>query len=183
VSNALRRWTGKERTWKFAVECWINTMLAADNSLEGPRPVTSIMPMVWCVVTTAIIASGFAVTLGGGPVAAGFAVQQGGDFKQALALYAVFAASLGVAFMFVPKATNWRIHKGLAWSTFMLAATGGVMMLVVPQILLNLARGYDMSAALVWSAAWMEAGERISMAGGLVALAAFFGAWLRRGAT
>jgi hypothetical protein len=152
-------------------------MRAAHNSFERARPVTPIMPMAWCVVTTGIIASGYAVTLGGGPVAAGFAIRQGGDFMQGLALYAAFAASLGVAFMFVPKATKWRIHAGLAWSTFMLAAAGGIMMLVVPQILLNLARGYDMSAALAWSAAWMEAGERISMAGGLVALATFFGAW------
>jgi hypothetical protein len=155
-------------------------MPSQNDRLERPEPAGWIMPVAWCVVTAAIVASGLAVPLEGGPTAAGFPVGEGGDFMQRLALYSVFAAGLAAAFMFAPKVTRWRFRKGMAWSTFMLVAIGGVMMLVVPQLLLDLAQGYDASLALAWSSVWMDAGARISIAGGLVALATFLDAWMHR---
>jgi hypothetical protein len=146
-----------------------------------------MMPVAWCAVTSAIIASGLTVPLEGGPQA-GFgymfvAAGHGDAFMQGLALYSAFAAGLGIAFMFVPKLTSWRIRNGLAWSTFMLMAVGGTMMLVAPQALLALARSSDSgdtSLALAWSVAWIDAGTRLSLAGGLVGLATFVDARLHR---
>ncbi len=145
------------------------------------------MPVAWCAVTTVIIAAGLTVPLEAGPQALGFDylfVAGGYDtaFAQGLAVYAAAAAMLGAAFMFIPKATNWRFRKGMAWATFMLMVVGGVMMLIVPQLLRWLAAGSEgpITVAAAWSVTWMEAGARIAIAGGLVALATFFDAWLHR---
>jgi hypothetical protein len=149
-----------------------------------------VLPVAWCAVTAVIIASGLNVPLAGGPQQAGFGYVFvvggfGGDFMRGLALYGLAAAALGVAFMFVPRATGWRISKGLAWSTLMLMAIGGVLMLVVPQLLVRLAEGSSEAAsslAQAWSVTWMEAGSRISIVGALMGLATFGEAfWSSRG--
>jgi hypothetical protein len=146
------------------------------------------MPVAWCAVTALIIASGLAVPMAGGPGEAGFgyvfeAVGYGQDLMRGLALYSAAAAVLGVAFMFTPKVSGWRFNKGLAWSTFMLMAIGGALMLVAPQALLAMAAGNGeraTSLTQVWSIVWIDAGARISIAGVLVAIATFVDAWLRR---
>jgi len=146
-----------------------------------------MLPVAWCAVTTVIIAAGLTVPFEAGPQASGFDylfVAGGYDtvFTQSLAVYAVTAAALGAAFMFIPKATAWRFRKGLAWSTFMLMVVGGIMMLIVPQLIRWLVAGSEgpVTIAAAWSVAWMEAGARIAVAGGLVALATFLDAWLHR---
>jgi hypothetical protein len=146
-----------------------------------------VLPVAWCGVTAAIIASGLNVPLAGGPGQAGFGyvfivAGYGGDFMQGLALYALAAASLGATFMLVPKMTRWRISKGLAWSTLILMAVGGVLMLIVPQVLVRLAEGKEAASGLAqaWSVSWMEAGSRISIVGVLMGLATFVEAWLSR---
>jgi len=151
-------------------------------------PKTWMMPVAWCAATTSIIASGLAVPMAGGPGAAGFGyvfevVGYGADFRLGLTLYALAAAALGAAFMFAPKITNWRFSSGLAWTTLLFVAIGGLLMLVVPQVLLALAEpdgARATSLAQAWSIAWLEAGSRISVAGVLVAVATFIDAYLRR---
>jgi hypothetical protein len=163
-------------------------MLSQSNRQERSEPAGWIMPLAWCAVTTVIIAAGLTAPLEAGPPAAGFdyLFTAGGYdsvFVQSLGTYSVAAAVLGVAFMFVPKMTSWRFRKGPAWATFMLVVTGGVMMLVIPQFLRWLVSDHEgpVTSAAAWSVVWMDAGARISIAGGLVALATFFDAWLRRG--
>lgn len=162
-------------------------MSSGNDSLARAEPAGWIMPVAWCAVTTVIIAAGLTVPFEAGPQASGFDylfVAGGYDraFVELLAVYAGAAAALGVAFMFTPKATNWRFRKGMAWATFMLMVVGGVMMLIVPQLLRWLVAGTEgpVTATAAWSVAWMDAGARISIAGGLVALATFFDAWLHR---
>lgn len=162
-------------------------MLSGKDTLKRTEPPAWIMPVAWCAVTTAIIAGGLTVPFEAGPGASGFDyvfAASGYDraFAEALAIYAVTAAALGVAFMFIPKATTWRFRKGMAWATFMLMVLGGIMMLMVPQLLRWMATDGERPAlvAAAWSVAWMDAGARISIAGGLVALATFFDAWWRR---
>jgi hypothetical protein len=146
-----------------------------------------LLPLAWCAVTTVIIAAGLTVPFEAGPQASGFDylfVAGGYDraFAQSLAIYGAAAAGLGALFMFVPKATNWRFRKGMAWATFVLMVVGGVMMLIVPQLLRWLVADSEgpVTVAAVWSVTWMDAGARISIAGGLVALATFFDAWVHR---
>jgi hypothetical protein len=156
--------------------------------MDSTGPKIWLMPIAWCAVTTLIIASGLAVPMAGGPGAAGFgyvfeAVGYGQDFMSGLALYSAAAAGLGVAFMFTPKVSGWRFSRGLAWSTFLLMAIGGALMLVAPRALLALAAGSGeraTSLAQVWSIVWIDAGTRISIAGVLVAIATFVDAYLRR---
>jgi hypothetical protein len=152
-------------------------------------PTRWVLPLAWCAVTTVIIASGLNVPLAGGPQQAGFGYVFvvggfGGEFMRGLALYGLAAAALGAAFMFLPKATGWRISKGLAWSTLMLMAIGGALMLVVPQVLVGLAGDASEAASALaqsWSVTWMEAGSRISLVGVLMGLATFAeAAWSNR---
>lgn len=151
-------------------------------------PTRWVLPLAWCAITTVIIASGLNVPLAGGPSEAGFGYVfvvsgYGGDFMRGLALYGLSAAALGAAFMFVPKVTHWRISKGLAWSTLVLMAVGGALMLVVPQLLVGMTEGSSEAAsslAKAWSVTWMEAGSRISAVGVLMGLATFAEAWLNR---
>jgi hypothetical protein len=151
------------------------------------RPMKWILPAAWCGVTATITASGLNLPLAGGPHAAGFGYVfvvsgYGSDFMQGLALYAVAAAGLGAAFMFVPKLTRWRISKGLAWSTLMLMAMGGALMLIAPQVLVRLGEGSEAASSLAqaWAVTWMEAGSRISIAGVLMGLATFAEAYFSR---
>lgn len=144
------------------------------------------MPIIWCAATAAIIASGLAVPFNGGTGASfGYVFEVAGHglaFRQGLALYGVAAAGLGAAFMFVPKTTRWPLSKGLAWATFMLMVIGGLTMLVVPQVLVAIAAGGGDRAeglASLWAASWVEAGSKLSFAGGIVGAATFFDAWLR----
>jgi hypothetical protein len=146
-----------------------------------------VLPLAWCGVTAVIIASGLNVPLAGGPSETGFGYVfvvsgYGGDFMRGLALYALAAAGLGAAFMFVPRLTAWRISKGLAWSTLMLMAVGGALMLVAPQVLVRLAEGNEAASGLAkaWSVTWMETGSRISIVGVLMGLATFGEAWFSR---
>ena len=162
-------------------------MLSGNDSLMRTEPAGWIMPVAWCAVTTMIVAAGLTVPFEAGPRASGFDylfVAGGYDtaFTQALAVYAIAAAALGGAFMFIPKATTWRFRKGMAWATFMLMVIGGVMMLIVPQLIRWLVSGSEgpVTVAAAWSVAWMDAGARISVAGGLVALATLLDAWLHR---
>ena len=162
-------------------------MRHGDGSFGKAGPGNWVLPLAWCAVTTVIIAAGLTAPFEAGPKASGFdyLFTAGGydtAFVQSLAIYAVAAAALGGAFMFIPKATNWRFRKGLAWATFMLMVIGGIMMLVVPQLLRLLVAGSEgpVTSAAAWSVAWMDAGARISIAGGLVALATFLDAWLHR---
>ncbi|HEY7799999.1 MAG TPA: hypothetical protein VIA80_14615 [Hyphomonadaceae bacterium] len=162
-------------------------MLSGNDSLKRTEPAGWIMPVAWCAVTTVIVAAGLTVPFEAGPRASGFDylfVAGGYDtaFVQALAIYAVAAAALGGAFMFIPKATTWRFRKGMAWATFMLMVLGGVMMLIVPQFMRWLVAGSEgpVTMAAAWSVAWMDAGARIAVAGVLVALATFLDAWLHR---
>jgi hypothetical protein len=147
-----------------------------------------VLPLAWCAITTIIIAWGLNVPLAGGPQQAGFGYVFvvggfGSEFMRGLALYALSAAALGAAFMFVPRVTGWRISKGLAWSTLMLMAVGGALMLVVPQVLVRLADGSGETAsslAQAWSVTWMEAGSRISFVGVMMGVATFAEAWFGR---
>jgi hypothetical protein len=164
-------------------------MLHENDTLKSITSGNWILPMTWCAATTVIIAAGLIVPFGAGPPALGFDylfVAGGHDaaFVQSLAVYAVAAAALGAAFMFIPKATNWRFRKGMAWAAFILMVVGGMMMLIVPQLLRWLVSGSEgpVIGAAAWSVVWMDLGARISIAGGLAALATFFDAWLRRGA-
>ncbi len=160
-------------------------MRPANDTLQRTESGAWLLPLAWCAVTTLIIAAGLTVPLEAGPQASGFDylfVAGGHDtaFTQSLGLYAIAAAILGAAFMFIPKATSWRFRKGMAWATFMLMVSGGVMMLIVPQLLRWLAVDGAATASAAWSVLWMEVGARISLAGGLVALATFFDAWFHR---
>jgi hypothetical protein len=144
--------------------------------------------VAWCGITAVIIASGLNVPLAGGPHEAGFGYVfivsgYGFEFMRGLALYGLAAAALGVAFMFVPRITMWRISRGLAWSTLILMAVGGVLMLIVPQVLVRMTEGTGNAAsslAEAWSVTFMEAGSRISVVGVLMGLATFAEAWLSR---
>jgi hypothetical protein len=169
------------------VECYIDIMLSHSNRQERSEPAGRIMPLAWCAVTTVIIAAGLTVPFEAGPQAAGFdyLFTAGGydtAFTQSLAAYGAAAAGLGAGFMFVPRMTGWRFRKGLAWATFMLMVIGGIMMLIVPPFLRLLVSDHEgpVTSTAVWSVVWMDSGARISVAGGLVALATFFDAWLRR---
>jgi hypothetical protein len=144
------------------------------------------LPVVWCGTTAAIIASGLVVQLGGGTGASfGYVFDvmgHGVAFRQGLALYGLAAAVLGAAFMFAPKAAHWNLNKGLAWTTFMLMVIGGIVMLIVPQLLVAIADGGGDRAeglAALWSGTWVEAGARLSFAGGIIGVATFLEAWLR----
>jgi hypothetical protein len=156
------------------------------DTIKAAPARTAAMPLIWCAATAAIIASGLVVPLSGG-VSAGFGgvfeLGHGQDFRQGLALYGVGAAVLGAAFMFAPRRAGWRLHNGLAWTTFMLMVVGGILMLIVPQALVALAEGGGEKAtalAQMWSAAWFEAGSKISFAGAIVGAATFLDAWIRR---
>jgi hypothetical protein len=158
-----------------------------DERQQGSEPAGGIMPLAWCAVTTVIIAAGLTVPFDAGPQAAGFdyLFTAGGydtAFTRSLAAYGAVAAGLGAGFMFVPRMTGWRFRKGLAWATFMLVVLGGIMMVIVPQVLRWLVSDHEgpVTSAAAWSVVWMDAGARIAIAGGLVALATFFDAWLRR---
>jgi hypothetical protein len=145
------------------------------------------MPVVWCAANTLIIAVGLMVPLADGLGSSRFGyvfelTGSGAAFRQGLALYGVAAAGLGAAFMFIPKMPRWSINRGLAWSTFMLMVLGGVLMLIVPQGLVALAAGGPETAtglARMWSAVWVEAGSKISLAGAIVGAATCLDAWLR----
>ena len=162
-------------------------MLHDSDTLTGIASGRWVLPMAWCAVTTMIIATGLIVPFEAGPQALGFDylfVAGGHDtvFVQSLAVYAIAAAALGAAFMFIPKATNWRFRKGPAWAAFILMVVGGIMMLIVPQLLRWLVAGSDgpVIETAAWSVVWMDLGARISIAGGLAGLATFFDAWLHR---
>jgi hypothetical protein len=144
------------------------------------------MPVVWCGATALIIASGLVSSLAGGAGATfGYVYDvlgRGVAFRQGLALYGLAAAVLGAAFMFVPKAACWNLNKGLAWTTFMLMVIGGILMLVVPQVLVAIANGGGDRAeglASLWSGAWTEAGAKLSFAAAIIGVATFLDAWLR----
>jgi hypothetical protein len=161
---------------------------AAPLIQSGVESAKWVMPIAWCAVTSAIIVSGLAVPLEGGLEASGFgfffpADGQGDAYTRSIAPFSAAAAVLGAAFMFIPKMTNWRIRKGLAWSTFMLMVFGGIMMLIAPQAFVAIARangGAALGMAVDWSVVWMDAGARISVAGGLLAVATFVDAWAHR---
>ncbi|HEV7694503.1 MAG TPA: hypothetical protein VGO52_26945 [Hyphomonadaceae bacterium] len=161
-----------------------------DSGPNEPARLAWALPVVWCGVTAAIIASGLVVQLGGGTGASfGYVFDVTGHgvaFKQGLALYGLAAAVLGAAFMFVPKlgrgTARWDLHKGLAWTTFMLMVIGGIVMLIVPQILVAIAQGGGDRAeglATMWSGAWVEAGAKLSFAGVIIGVATFLEAWFR----
>lgn len=163
-------------------------MIAGNEMLKTTAAGAWVLPLAWCAVTTAIIVAGLGVPLKAGPAAAGFdyLFTAGGHdtaFERLLAAYGAAASILGAAFMFVPKTTSWRFRKSLAWATFTMMVIGGVMMLIVPQLLRWLVADNEgpVTATAAWSVAWMDAGARVSIAGGLVALATFADAWLRRG--
>ncbi len=156
--------------------------------MRATRRIQWVLPSVWCAITTVIIASGLQVPMSGGLSEAGFSyvlgvASHGETYRYGLTLYAAASALLGVGFMFIPQVTSWRINRGMAWSTLMLMAVGGALMLVVPQVLVAMTAGANDSAwslGQVWSAAWLEAGSRISIAGGLLGLATLVDAWMRR---
>ena len=162
--------------------------IAGEHALDRAEPVRWVMPVAWCAATSAIIASGLAVPLEGGLAASGFGFFFPTDgqvdiYTRGLAPFSAAAAVLGAAFMFIPKMTTWRIRKGLAWSTFMLMVIGGMMMLVVPQALIAIARANGGSAiglAVDLSVMWMDFGARLSAVGGLLAIATFVDAWAHR---
>ena len=145
------------------------------------------LPSVWCLITALIIASGLQVPMTGGLGEAGFSyvlgvAAQGEAFRQYLSIYAGASALLGIGFMFLPQWTGWRLSRAMAWSTLMLMAIGGTLMLIVPQVLVAMTAGANASAwslAQMWSVTWMEAGSRVALAGGLLGLATFAEAWLR----
>jgi hypothetical protein len=147
------------------------------NLAHGP---TWALPLVWCGVTAAIIASGLAVQLGGGTGASfGYmfdVMGHGMAFRQGLALYGLAAAVLGAGFMFAPKLASgrWNLNKGLAWATFMLMVVGGIVMLIVPQVMAAIAAGGGDRAqglASLWSGTWVEAGAKLSFAGAIIGVA------------
>jgi hypothetical protein len=112
-------------------------------------------------------------------VLSGFA----GDFSFGLALYATAAAALGAGFALIPRKMGLRLSKGLAWSTLLLMAVGGVLMLIVPQVLVGMTLGGNEDAAALakaWAVTWMETGSRISVVGALMGLATFGEAILNR---
>jgi hypothetical protein len=156
------------------------------NSIPGRPTLTWAMPVVWCGATTAIIASGLVAPLSGGTGATfGYVFDvlgHGMAFRQGLALYGLAAAVLGAAFMFAPKLGRWNLNRGLAWTTFMLMVIGGIVMLIVPQVLVAIASGGGDRAeglASLWSGTWVEAGAKLSFAGAIIGVATFLEAWLR----
>jgi len=162
-------------------------MIPRNGTLKVTAPDAWVLPLAWCAVMTAIIAAGLGGPLEAGPAAAGFdyLFTAGGHdttFVRSLAAYGVAASILGAAFMFIPKATSWRFRKSLAWATFTMMVIGGIMMLIVPQLLRWMVADNEgpVTATAAWSVAWMDAGARVSIAGGLVALATFADAWLHR---
>lgn len=156
--------------------------------MRAARQIQWVLPSVWCAITAVIIASGLQVPMSGGLSAAGFSyvfgvASHGETYRYGLIFYACTSAVLGAGFMFIPKITPWAISRAMAWSTLMLMAIGGVLMLIVPQVLVAItanANAGAWSVAQVWSAAWLEAGLRISIAGGLLGLATLVEAWMRR---
>src|SRR5262245_26540604 len=161
-------------------------MRAADSIRDEPGKLVWAMPLAWCGATTAIIASGLAVQLGGGTGASfGYVFDVMGHglaFRQGLALYGLAAAVLGVGFVFFPRSARWTLNKGLAWTTFMLVVMGGIVMLIVPQLLVAIAEGGGDRAvglASLWSGMWVEAGAKLSFAGAIIGVATFLDAWLR----
>ncbi len=152
----------------------------------APDKLTWTLPVIWCAATAAIILTGLAVPLQGGPGEAGFGyvfevAGYGHTLRQGLAVYSAAAAGLGLAFMFIPKMHGWRINRALAWATFVLMMIGGMLMLVVPQALVALAEGSEAEAlARAWSGTWLDAGSRISLSAMMVGVATLGDAWMRR---
>jgi hypothetical protein len=187
VSNAAHRWTREEGPANFALHFSVRSF-ASEIELNETPPMKWVLPVAWSCVTAAIIASGLNVTMSGGPLAAGFGyvfVLSGfaGDFSRGLALYGAAAAALGAAFALIPRKTGLQLSKGLAWSTLLLMAVGGVLMLIVPQVLVGMTVGGNEDAAALakaWAVTWMEAGSRISAMGALMGLATFGEAILNR---
>lgn len=164
------------------------TAKAAAQSLTAQSHAAPVwtMPIIWCAVTTAIIAAGLGVTLSGGTSTSfGYMFEltgNGNAFRQGLAFYGLLAAGLGAAFMFVPKATRWQFSNGLAWTTFLFMVIGGLTMLVVPQLLTVIASGGGDRAeglAALWAATWIELGAKLCFAGAIIGAATFLDAWFR----